>query len=131
MIRASSSIIIARSALSYNSWRNEKTEENRNQRYSAFEIMRESAHLQLLVDPSTFASETEHNEQIQGWVRINLMVSLSQLVSPEVKSKALMLKSVWSEYWEELSTSTQANQKISKANQNLINAVQTHLGALE
>ena len=44
------SIIIAIMALSYNSWRNEVSESNRNQRAAGFEIMREAAHLQLLVD---------------------------------------------------------------------------------
>ena len=43
------SILIAVSSLSYNTWRNEKTETNRNQRVAAFEILLKLGELQQVV----------------------------------------------------------------------------------
>ena len=43
------SIIIAVSSLSYNTWRNEKTEENRNQRFAAFEVLLKLNELQQVI----------------------------------------------------------------------------------
>ena len=36
------SVFIAVSSLSYNTWRNEETEHNRNQRMASFEVLRKS-----------------------------------------------------------------------------------------
>ena len=43
------SIIIAVSSLSYNTWRNEKTEENRNQRLASFEVLLKLNELQQVI----------------------------------------------------------------------------------
>lgn len=43
------SLIIAISSLSYNTWRNEKTKDNRNQRHAAFEILVKLNELQHLI----------------------------------------------------------------------------------
>ena len=43
------SLVIAVSSLSYNTWRNEKTEDNRNQRFAAFEILLKLGELQQVV----------------------------------------------------------------------------------
>ena len=43
------SIIIAVSSLSYNTWRNEKTEENRNQRFASFEVLLKLNELQQVI----------------------------------------------------------------------------------
>jgi hypothetical protein len=97
------SIAIAISALAYNSWRNEQSEENRNLRAAGFEIMKESAKLQYLVDSITYVNSNDPIKQqdtpIIGWVTVNQIVSLSELMMPEVKADAEQLKQVWSEYW--------------------------------
>jgi hypothetical protein len=43
------SLIIAVSSLSYNTWRNEKTEDNRNQRLAAFEVLLKLNELQQVI----------------------------------------------------------------------------------
>jgi hypothetical protein len=43
------SLIIAVSSLSYNTWRNEKTEDNRNQRHAAFEVLLKLNELQQVI----------------------------------------------------------------------------------
>ena len=44
------SLLIALASLSYNTWRNDATEQNRNQRAAGFALLQELAALQLLVD---------------------------------------------------------------------------------
>ena len=128
------SILIAVSALAYNSWRNEQSEENRNYRAAGFEIMKESARLQYLIDRITYV-DTKDNEKTQedpivGWVTVNQIVSLSQLMMPQIKAQADSLKQVWSEHWEKLSTDKKANKKITEANRLLIESVRSHLISL-
>ena len=96
------SLTIAITALSYNSWRNELSEQNRNIRFSGFEIIKESAHLQLVLDQLTY-SDNKNNQAsitIEGWVKIRLIQSLSYFMSPQVKLKADNLFNVWEEHSE-------------------------------
>lgn len=124
------SIAIAISALAYNSWRNELSEENRNYRAAGFEIMREAAHLQYLIDSTTYASDKNKEDPINGWVKVNLIVSLSKLMMPEILEHAVKLKDTWRNNWSLLGESELANQQITKANEILIDEVRMHLSAL-
>jgi len=128
------SLVIAVSALTYTSWRNEQSEENRNFRSAGFEIMKESARLQYLIDSITYISsegEVKNNEEpIIGWVTVNHIVSLSQLMMPEIKDEADELKQVWTEHWDKLSNDQNANKRITEANTQLSNRVRSHLISL-
>jgi len=125
------SVLIAISALAYNSWRNEASEENRNYRSAGFEIMREAAHLQYLVDTATYSESSQKYDVINGWVKVNLILSLSELMMPDVKVQATNLKQVWDENGESLNTNVTANENISAANIALINSVNKHLKGLQ
>ena len=52
------SLIIAITALSYNTYRNELTEVNRNKRSAGFEVLKELNQLQLLIDYSHYDKNT-------------------------------------------------------------------------
>ena len=112
------SLAVALSALFYNTWRNEQTELNRNYRASGFEIVREIAKLQLLVDQTFYAPESNNNA-IEGWTRINFIQSLSAIMSSSVKQRADDLKLVWSEQWQQLNEKESANKLITEANRAL------------
>lgn len=124
------SIAIAISALAYNSWRNELSEENRNYRAAGFEIMREAAHLQYLIDSTTYASDNKKQDPINGWVKVNLIVSLSKLMMPEILVSAENLKNTWGDNLSSLGESETANQRVTKANEALVAKVRMHLLAL-
>lgn len=124
------SIGIAISALAYNSWRNELSEENRNYRAAGFEIMREAAHLQYLIDSTTYTSDKEKEDPISGWVKVNLIVSLSKLMMPDILISAKNLKKSWRNNWSSLGEGETANQRITKANEALVAKVRTQLSAL-
>lgn len=112
------SLAVALSALFYNTWRNEQTELNRNYRASGFEIVREIAKLQLLVDQTFYAPESNNNA-IEGWTRINFIQSLSAIMPSSVKQRADDLKLVWSEQWQQLNEKESANKLITEANRAL------------
>jgi hypothetical protein len=124
------SLVIAVAALSYNSWRNEQSEENRNHRAAGFELMREAAQLQLIVDTATYSLNVSDKDAIKGWVSVNLILSLSQLMTPKIENQALTLKSIWSKNWSVLYEDENANQQITKINTQLVNSVREHLQSL-
>ena len=125
------SIGIAVLALSYNSWRNELSEDNRTVRAAGFEILKESAKLQFFVDAATYASEYKDEDLIQGWVSVNFMISLSALISPEVQSEAQSLKEIWSNSANKLATESSSNKLVSDANARLVESVRAHLSRLK
>jgi len=125
------SLVVAIVALSYNSWRNELSEDNRNIRAAGFEIMREAATLQFYIDATTFAEMAKDEDVIQGWVSVNLIVSLSELISPTVNKRANNLKKVWTDHWSRLANDQSANQKITEANNLLTKEVKIHLASLK
>ncbi|NCP38717.1 MAG: hypothetical protein GW821_19095, partial [Shewanella vesiculosa] len=98
------SLIIAISALGYNTWRNEVSEHNRNIRASGFELLKASAKLQLLVDRQ-FYEDSSQLSPIEGWTRINFIVALSQVMPEPVKINSVQLKATWSENWQSLNIS--------------------------
>ena len=65
------SIIIAVSSLSYNTWRNEKTEENRNQRLASFEILLKLNELQQVVFHSHYDKDSlDKGNPRTGWAYV-------------------------------------------------------------
>lgn len=124
------SLVVALTALFYNTWRNEQTELNRNYRASGFEIVREIAKLQLLVDQMFYAPESNDNA-IEGWTRINFIVSLSAIMPLPVKQRADDLKQVWSKQWQVLNKQESANQLITEANRALEQEVLLALQTLD
>ena len=52
------SIIIAVSSLSYNTWRNEKTEDNRNQRLASLEVLLKLNELQQVIFHSHYDKDS-------------------------------------------------------------------------
>jgi len=124
------SVMIAILALSYNSWRNELSEDNRNVRAAGFEIMRESARLQYFIDSTTYSESANDGDVIQGWVSINLILSLSKLMSPKIHERASNLKNVWTSQWSTLATDNNANEAVTRANDQLVESVREHLRQL-
>ncbi len=60
-------------------------------------------------------------------LNFGLIVSLSELMMPEVERKSLQLKAVWADNWASLEADKQANEKISQANAELLSEVRKNL----
>lgn len=101
------SLVIAVSSLSYNTWRNEKTEDNRNQRFAAFEILLKLGELQQVVFHHHYDKDkADKGNPRTGWSYVLTVRDLSRVLHPPLPGTADKLLTVWSENWEGLDENT-------------------------
>jgi hypothetical protein len=97
------SLVIAVSSLSYNTWRNEKTEDNRKQRFAAFEILLKLGELQEVVFYSHYDKDKQQKGNPRtGWAYVLTVSDLSRILHPPLPDTADRLLAVWSESWATL-----------------------------
>jgi len=97
------SIVIAVSSLSYNTWRNEKTEDNRNQRFAAFEVLLKLSELQQVVFHSHYDMDrSDKGNPRTGWAYVLNVRDLSRVLQPPLPEAADKLLAIWSENWDGL-----------------------------
>jgi len=97
------SIIIAVSSLSYNTWRNEKTEENRNQRLASFEVLLKLNELQQVIFHSHYDKDSSGKGNPRtGWTYVLTVRDLSRVLHPPLPAAADELLDVWGRNWEGL-----------------------------
>lgn len=95
------SLVVALTSLGYNTWRNEHSEGNRNQRFASFEILLKLNELQQLVfhrryDPQLLSQGNPRT----GWTHILTIRDLSQVLpSPFPEHSGELLK-IWDDNWE-------------------------------
>ena len=100
------SLVIALSTLSYSTWRNEKSEDNRNHRQAAFEILLKLNQLQQVVFHRRYdMDETDKGNPRLGWTIVLTIDDLAQLVAAPLPEKSLQLRQVWGDNWEQLGDS--------------------------
>ena len=89
------SLVIALSALGYNTWRNEKTEHNRNIRAAGFELLTEIGSLQQIIFYAHFTQGDQRGDPRMGWADMLTISDLAALMPPDVAKDAGLLKTVW------------------------------------
>jgi len=109
------SLLIALASLSYNTWRNDVTEQNRNQRAAGFALLQELAALQLLVDHLTYSEDHQKGDTITGWTRVVFIGDLAHLTAPKVEDGARNLRTQWSAEVGRLESSEEANKTMSRS----------------
>ncbi len=107
------SLVIALSALSYNTYRNELTEMNRNIRSAGFEVLKELNQLQLLIDYSHYDKNVAYGNPIHGWAYVSYIQDMSQLVSENALIDANALRLTWKNNWMLLKEQKSSNNKIT------------------
>lgn len=98
------SLLVALSALSYNTWRNEQSEYNRNIRYSGFEVLLHVGEIQRIVYLAHYDKDTYRGNPRSGWVEILIIRDLSHLMPAAVIKAADELFDSWSKHWDTLGT---------------------------
>ena len=78
------SLVVALSALSYNTWRNEQSEFNRNIRYAGFEVLLHIGEIQRIVYLAHYDKDTYRGNPRSGWVEILIIRDLSHLMPATV-----------------------------------------------
>jgi len=125
------SLIVALSALSYNTYRNELTEENRNIRNAGFELLMELNKLQLLVDYAHYANDNKTGSPIKGWSHVLYIDDMSHLISGDILAKSALLRKTWQNEWETIHSEENSNKKITKSIKMLRSAVLKEIERLE
>ncbi len=107
------SLLFALTSLSYNTWRNETSARNENQREAGFRVLTELAELQVLTDHITYGGEELKGDVIEGWTKVKFISDLSVLVTPELELVAKNLLVKWTENVGALEHEEPANKVIS------------------
>ena len=99
------SLTVAISSLSYNTWRNEETESNRNQRVAAFEILMKLGELQQVVFLHHYDKDTRNRGNPRlGWTYVLTIRDLTRVLPPPLPAQGDELVAIWSSNWEGLET---------------------------
>ena len=109
------SLVVAISALAYNTYRNELTEDNRNRRAAGFSMLQELSELQLLIDYAHYDKDTVKGNPIAGWGQLLYMKDMSYLVSSEVVVETEALTKVWGLEWQTVRDDEASNQRVTAA----------------
>ena len=100
------SLVVAVSSLSYNTWRNEATEDNRNLRVAAFEVLLKLGELQQVVFHVHYDRDLDKGNPRIGWAYVLTINDLARILPDEMQDAAAALLQAWGENWEHLADST-------------------------
>ena len=113
------SLVIAITALTYNSWRADTSENNRNIRVASFELIKELGQLQNLTNQLHFTLQPDSKMRdislINGWGHIALIEDLSTLLPSSIEQHAKSLKKIWEQTSSQLGTEGDSEKLISSA----------------
>ena len=96
------SLLVALSALGYNTWRNEQTEHNRNIRQAGFEMLLHIGELQRVTYLAHFDDDVQAGNPRKGWVEVLVLRDLASLMPESGQTRSEALFNVWNENWNGL-----------------------------
>jgi hypothetical protein len=112
---AITSLVVALSALGYNTWRNERTERNRNVRVAGIELLGEIGSLQQIIFYAHYADGDARGDPRMGWADVLTIKDHAAMMPPEVEQEATQLAAVWEANVEELAVDEASFQRIDGA----------------
>ena len=94
------SLAVAITGLGYNTWRNEHTENNRNQRWASFEILLKLGDLQQITYHIYYDRDLDDKGNPRaGWADVITIGDLSIVLEQPLPELAAQLNEVWGENW--------------------------------
>jgi hypothetical protein len=124
------SLVVALSALGYNTWRNERTERNRNVREAGIELLSELGSLQQVIFYARFVEGDARGELRMGWADVQTINDLAVLMPADVVREAANLRDVWEANTEGLADDDAAFRHVDGAIESLRKATLAELRAL-
>lgn len=121
------SLMVAISALGYNTWRNETTEENRNTRLASFEILVQLGKLQIITDHAHYGKDSNTGNPITGWGHVAMIDDLSFLMPAPIPGMATSLKETWQTNWQGLGNDEASALKITESITDMRKSVKARL----
>jgi hypothetical protein len=125
------SLVVALSALGYNTYRNELTEENRNVRFAGFALLQELAEMQQLIDYAHYDKDADKGNPITGWRHLLYVRDMSHLVSAEVVAETEALIQLWGDEWQTVRDDKTSNQRVTAGINALRDMVRKTMTSLE
>ncbi len=107
------SLAIALGSLGYNTWRNEKTEENRNIRTAGIELLMKLGDLDRVVFFSHYDKDMVRGNPRSGWTYVLTIRDLAALTDEPAIGSSVELTAVWSERWADLGKDNESVARIS------------------
>jgi hypothetical protein len=107
------SLVVALMALGYTTWRNERTEYNRNVRVAAFETLKQLGEAQIIVEYAHFQKNRQLGDPLQGWGRMIYIRDLAKLLPASAPANAERLWVAWRDNIEKLEDDKEALVKIT------------------
>jgi hypothetical protein len=115
-IVAITSLVIAITSLSYNTWRNELSEENRTQRLVSMEVLMKLSELQQVVWHHHWDQDLDGRGNLRtGWTLVLVIRDISRLLDKEVQGSAATLWQTWDERHRQLASSRESERDIVTA----------------
>ncbi len=110
------SLAIAITSLSYNTWRNELSEDNRTQRVVSMEVLMKLSELQQVVWHHHWDQDLEGRGNLRtGWTLVLVIRDISRLLDDRVKGSAETLWQTWDDRHRQLAASRESERAIVKA----------------
>ncbi len=110
------SLAIAVTSLGYNTWRNEASEHNRNQRVVSIQILLMLSELQQVILDRRYGKESEGKSNLRkGWVIALTIRDISMIAEGGVPESAERLFSTWEDESGSLGSSDEAKERIENA----------------
>ncbi|MDX1480062.1 MAG: hypothetical protein R3315_00190 [Woeseiaceae bacterium] len=126
------SLAVALASLGYNTWRNEKTELNRNLRNGGLELLMQSAELRELTYLIHYDTDVVgEGAARRGWVTVLAIRDLSRILPPPVPASAEALHSAWGAHWESLAGKRASKDAVDAAVEALVDDTVTMLENLD
>jgi hypothetical protein len=109
------SLVVALTALGYSTWRNERTELNRNVREAGFALLTQVGSLQQVVFYAHFKPGDARGDARMGWAEVLTIVDLAELMPRDVAADAKVLHETWQANWAGLGDDPDAHQRIDQS----------------
>lgn len=110
------SLAIAVSSLAYNTWRNEASEHNRNQRLVSIELLLMLGDLQQLTLDRHYGKIIDHDAILrEAWAKVLTIRDISRVAEGSVPDSAMNLYDTWSADYDGLGSDAEAKDRIVTA----------------
>lgn len=110
------SLVVAVTSLGYNTWRNESSEFNRNQRLISIEVLRNLGELQQVVYHRHWGMDAEDaGNPLTGWAIVLTIDDLASILQVPVPESAGALRDAWQQNSDKLGEKDKAEQMIIAA----------------
>jgi hypothetical protein len=97
-------LFVALFSVSHSTWRNERTEHNRNVRAASFQLLTRLADFERIVFLAHYDRDKANGNPRVGWTDVIVIHDLASVAPAPLESKAAKLREVWRDNWEQLDT---------------------------